>query len=155
MLWVISSLSPACRNKWQIFVHWFFFFNLCPMLSYTRDITLHYWERVCFLSVLSRNKISVFKKCSFFHICCLYSWVPGSWKHSILVLQLEIETVFKVAFFLLNVKEKLYLFPKWGMEARLKKGLHYCFCKYHFVKSLQMEHSSVEALKTLRSQTCR
>lgn len=108
-----------------------------------------------FLSVFSTNKISVFKKCSFFHICCLYSWVPGSWKHLILALQLEIETVFKVAFFLLNVKEKLYLFPKWGMEARLKKGLHYCFCEYHFVKSLQMEHSSVEALKTLCSQTCR
>lgn len=26
-----------------------------------------------FLSVFSTNKISVFKKCSFFHICCLYS----------------------------------------------------------------------------------
>lgn len=122
----------------------FVFLNLCPKSSYTGEIILHRWGIGGLLSVLTRNVISVFKKCSFLHICCLYDRVPGSWEglnpHVAAGVR---ETMFKIAFFLLNMKRKLYLFPKWGVETRLQKGLHYCFCKDHFVKSLQIECSSV------------
>lgn len=60
-------------------------------------------------------------------------------KSSIPTSQLERETVFKVAFFLLNVKRKLYLSAKWEVESRLQKGLCHCCCREHFVKSLQMQ----------------
>lgn len=90
-----------------------------------------------------------FKSCIFLHICCLYVWVSGSWEELYPhVTAGERETVFKVAFFLLNVKRKLYLSAEWEVESRLQKGLCHCCCREHFVKSLQMQGEVLVIVET-------
>lgn len=131
----------------------------CQKSCYTGEIILHHWGIEDFLSALTRNVISLFKKCSFLRICCLYDWAPGGWEGLYPHVAAGVrEVVFKVAFFLLNVKRKLYLIPKWEVETRLQKGLCCYFCKEHFVKSLQMESSSVNycwgTARTIHAQTC-
>lgn len=69
------------------------------------------------LSVSAGDVASVLKSCIFLHICCLYVRVSGSREELYPPVTAGVrETVFKVAFFLVNVKRKLYLCQAGGGE---------------------------------------
>lgn len=66
-------------NICKLMSFFFFFLELLPKVTFNSGYPLTSLGRG-FLSVLTRNVISVFHKCNFFHNCCLYVWVPVSWE---------------------------------------------------------------------------
>lgn len=125
--------------------------NFCPNSSYTGEIILRHWGAGDLLSVSDGDVASVFKNCIFLHICCLYIWVSGGCEElypHVTAGERERETVFKVAFFLLNVKRKLYLCAKWEEESRLQKGLCYCCCRSTLLRASRCRGALVTIAET-------
>lgn len=106
---------------------WGFFRGTFAQSHLKQWISLTSLERG-FLSVLTRNVISIFYECNFFHNCCFMFGLLLAGKRSILISQLGIETL-QSYFLPFELEREIIALSKLGSGNQAEKGVTLPFLK--------------------------